>query len=323
MDLLLDVLIDSLVDTAKLVPFLFVTYLAMEALEHGMAGRSRGIVARAGAAGPVVGSVLGALPQCGFSAMAATLFSGRVVTMGTLVAVLLSTSDEMIPVFVAHGVASRRMLCLLGMKVVIGAIVGMTIDAALRLLRLSGDGHAHIHELCERAHCHCEGDLGDACDERLAEAIHAAHSHDHGYGCEHDHAGGGLASIARSALVHTWQVSIFILVITFAMGLLIELVGEGAIGGLAGTHPLRAVMVCGLVGMIPNCGASVAITELYLAGTIGPGSMLAGLLTSGGVGLLVLFRTNADMRQNVIVAALLYVAGVACGILAALAGATF
>lgn len=346
MDLVLDVLVDGVVDTAKPLPFLFVTYLAMEALEHGMGPRSRRLVERAGVAGPIVGGAVGALPQCGFSAMAATLFSGRVVSMGTLLAVLLSTSDEMIPVFVAHGVAPERWGMVLALKVAVGIVCGLTLDAALRLLHLAGDGHTHIHELCERGHCHCDDDCdcsfgdvpaekhvceccGHHFDASEAAAPGGEHGcdHDHGHEHDHDHAhahghehGHGLAGIVRSAVVHTVQVTVFIFVITLAMGLLIELVGTDAIAGLAGSHPLRAVFVAALVGMVPNCAASVAISELFLTGTLGAPAMLAGLLASGGVGLLVLFRTNADMRQNVAVAVLLYVASVVCGIMALLAG---
>lgn len=334
MDLVLEVLVDGVVDTAKLLPFLFVTYLAMEALEHGMGPRSRRLVERAGVAGPIVGGAVGALPQCGFSAMAATLFSGRVVSMGTLLAVLLSTGDEMIPVFVAHGVAPERWGMVLALKVAVGIVCGLTLDVALRLLRLAGDGHTHIHELCEREHCHCDDDcdcsFGDepaekhvceCCGHHFDASEAAAPGGEHGCDHDHDHEHGhGPAGIVRSAVVHTVQVTVFIFVITLAMGLLIELVGTDAIAGLAGSHPLRAVFVAALVGMVPNCAASVAISELFLTGTLGAPAMLAGLLASGGVGLLVLFRTNADMRQNVAVAVLLYVASVVCGIMALLAG---
>lgn len=336
MDLVLDVLVDGVLDTAKLLPFLFVTYLAMEALEHGMGPRSRRLVERAGVAGPIVGGAVGALPQCGFSAMAATLFSGRVVSMGTLLAVLLSTSDEMIPVFVAHGVAPERWGMVLALKVAVGIVCGLTLDVALRLLHLAGDGHTHIHELCEREHCHCDDDcdcsFGDepaekhvceCCGHHFDASEAAAPGGEHGCDHDHDHEHGhGPAGIVRSAVVHTVQVTVFIFVITLAMGLLIELVGTDAIAGLAESHPLRAVFVAALVGMVPNCAASVAISELFLTGTLGAPAMLAGLLASGGVGLLVLFRTNADMRQNVAVAVLLYVVSVVCGIMALLAGVT-
>ena len=294
------VLEHSVGDTLRLVPFLLVTYLAMEALEHSAADKVQSVVERSGKAGPAVGSLLGALPQCGFSAMAATLYAGRVVTVGTLVAVILSTSDEMVPVFLAHGEPLDRMLAIMGAKVLVGLVVGFAVDAALRAMRRSGDGHAHIHELCERAHCHCDDD------------------NDHGH--EHGH---GRWSIVRSALVHTAQVSAWILAITFAFGLIIELVGTDALAAASANHPVRATFLAALVGMIPNCGASVAITELYLEGAPAAGPMLAGLLASGGVGLLVLWRTNADMRQNAIVTVFVYAVAVVTGLLAGALGILF
>ena len=293
------VLEHSVGDTLRLVPFLFVTYLAMEALEHASADRVQAVVERSGKAGPAVGALLGAIPQCGFSAMAATLYAGRVVTVGTLVAVILSTSDEMIPVFLAHGEPAGRMLAIMAAKVVVGVAVGFAVDVALRLLRRAGDGHAHIHELCERAHCHCDDD--DA-------------GHDHGH---------GRWAIVRSAAVHTVQVSAWILVITFAFGLVIELVGVDALATAVANHPVRATFLSALVGLIPNCGASVAITELYLEGALATGPMLAGLLASGGVGLLVLWRTNADLRQNAVITLFVYVVAVVVGLVSGSLGILF
>lgn len=301
MELLLHVLEHSLWDTLRLVPFLFVTYLAMEALEHSAADRVQRIVERSGKAGPVAGALLGALPQCGFSAMAATLYAGRVVSAGTLVAVILSTSDEMVPVFVAHQEPVGRLLAIMAAKVAVAVVVGFAVDALLRLVRRSGDGRAHIHELCERAHCHCDDEHDD-------------HGHDHGH---------GRLAIVRSALVHTVQVGAWILVVTFAFGLVIELVGTDALAALLANHPVRATFVSALVGLIPNCGASVAITELYLEGVLTTGPMLAGLLSSGGVGLLVLWRTNPDARESALVTAFVYAISVALGLLAGSLGILF
>lgn len=301
MELLLHVLEHSLWDTLRLVPFLFVTYLAMEALEHSAADRVQRIVERSGKAGPVAGALLGALPQCGFSAMAATLYAGRVVSAGTLVAVILSTSDEMVPVFVAHQEPVGRLLAIMAAKVAVAVVVGFAVDALLRLARRSGDGRAHIHELCERAHCHCDDEHDD-------------HGHDHGH---------GRLAIVRSALVHTAQVGAWILVVTFAFGLVIELVGTDALAALLANHPVRATFVSALVGLIPNCGASVAITELYLEGVLTTGPMLAGLLSSGGVGLLVLWRTNPDARESALVTAFVYATSVALGLLAGSLGILF
>lgn len=323
MDLLIDVLLDSVKDTAQLVPFLFLTYLAMEVLEHGTEGRAERVIANADKTGPVFGALLGALPQCGFSAMAATLYAGRVITAGTLVAVLLSTSDEMIPVFLAHHEPVGRLLSVIGFKVVVGMLVGLLVDVVLRALHRTGDGHPHIRELCERAHCHCDAIDDDAHAHHVAPMQEIDHEHGHHYGHDHHDEHGTWWHIVRSALVHTVEVTLTIFAITLVFGLLIEWVGEDALATFVGVHPVRATALAGLIGLIPNCGASVAITELYLAGSLGAGPMIAGLLVSGGVGLLVLFRTNADLRQNAEIAAFIYLVGVFSGLVVGALGIIF
>ncbi len=320
MDLLIDVLIDSVKDTGQLVPFLFLTYLAMEALEHGTAGQAERVIAEADKGGPILGALLGALPQCGFSAMAATLYAGRVVTAGTLVAVLLSTSDEMVPVFLAHQEPLGRLLLVIGFKVAIGMVVGLLVDVILRALHRAGDGHPHIRELCERAHCHC-GDVDELDAASHLEYKEAAGEHAHHH--DHTHGHGRWWHIVRSALVHTVEVTLSIFVISMAFGLLIEYVGSDALARFMGIHPVRATFLAGLIGLIPNCGASVAITELYLNGALASGPMIAGLLVSGGVGLLVLFRTNADQQQNVEIAAFVYAVGVIAGLIVSALGIIF
>ena len=319
MDLILDVLLDGVHDTAELIPFLLLTYVAMEALEHGTAGSAERLIARADKSGPIVGALLGAVPQCGFSAMAATRYAGRVISAGTLVAVILSTSDELIPVFMARGAQVGRLGAIIGAKVVVGLVVGLIVDVILRALHRAGDGHPHIAELCERAHCHC-GDADIPVADELASVVHGGHGHDHGHSHDHahDHAHGGTHGrwwhIFRSACIHTIEVTLFIFVISVAFGLVIELVGEDALAATLGVHPVRATFLAALIGLIPNCGASVAIAQLFLDGTLATGPMLAGLLVSGGMGLLVLFRTNADHQQNVEIAAFIYLVGVACGL---------
>lgn len=290
MDILLHELEHSALDTLRLVPLLLVTYLVMEAIEHSASARVRSIVEGSGKAGPIVGGLLGALPQCGFSAMAATLYAGRVVTVGTLVAVVLSTSDEMIPVFLAHQAPLDSLVAIVALKVAVGVVVGLAVDVVLRARHRAGDGHVHIHELCEREHCHCDA------------------GHDHG----HDH---GRWAIVRSALVHTVQVTLFIFIVTFVFGLVIEGIGQDALGALLANHPVRATFVAALVGLVPNCAASVAITELYLDGVLAAGPMIAGLLASGGMGLLVLWRTNASAGQNAAVTAFVYAVAVVTGLM--------
>ncbi|MDD3485415.1 MAG: putative manganese transporter, partial [Atopobiaceae bacterium] len=238
MDIIIDALSDGVIDTLKLVPFLLATYVVMELLEHGASAASERFVRDAGHAGPVVGAVLGALPQCGFSAMAATLYAGRVVTLGTLLAVFLSTSDEMLPVFIASQAPLSTMAAILGSKVALGLVAGLAIDAVLRALHRAGDGHIHIHELCERAHCHCEeeDEKGHGADEDASEGdatscgtcVHDGHEH----GSSHVRAW----SVVRSALVHTLQVSFFILLVSVALDIVISLVGTDAFAAVAAQH---------------------------------------------------------------------------------------
>lgn len=358
------VLEHSVSDTLYLIPFLFVTYLLMEWLEHKTAGRTQEAIRHAGAAGPVVGALLGVVPQCGFSAMAATLWAGRVITLGTLFAVFLSTSDEMLPIFLAEQVPATTILSIMGAKVVVGMVMGFIVDAALRLARRDRQD-LRIHELCERDNCGCHEDCA-ACEENPAlvyghhddalaaagaraasdaeaRADHAAleaatepegllgdlaaDSSAHGHGCcahdhshDHDH---GWKGIVKSALVHTVQVTVFIFVITLALNAVLEVVGEDVLADFLGANPTVSVLASALVGLIPNCAASVVIAELYLEGVLGSGAMLAGLLVSAGVGLLVLVRANRHWRQNLAIVAGLYVTGVIWGLIATGLGVTF
>ena len=363
MDLLLHFMEHALEDTLALVPFLFVTYIALEALEHAAGNRANAVVRRAGAAGPVAGALLGVVPQCGFSAMAATLYAGRVVTLGTLVAVFLSTSDEMLPMLVAERVDAGLLFRVLGLKVLVALITGVLADLAIRALRKNARVHAllrrtvlsvrrdgveadvvdqmaeggetaeHICRLCEQDHCGCghehvhvhghgrddgHGHAHDRADGHDHGHDHAdGHGHDHadGHGHDHghDHAGGRfgiVGSIVKSAVSHTVQVSLFIFLVTFALVLVLETVGEDALAAFLSGNQLLAVFASALVGLVPNCSASVVITQLYLEGVLGFAPLMAGLLTSAGVGYLVLFRTNRHPRENAVIVAGLFL--VAC-----------
>ena len=308
------VLEHSISDTLYLIPFLFVTYLAMEWLEHRTAGKTQEAIQRAGAAGPIVGAVLGAVPQCGFSAAAATLWAGRVITLGTLFAVFLSTSDEMLPIFIAEQVPIEVILKILAAKIVIGMVMGFIVDAVLRIAQRDKQ-NLRIHELCERDHCHCNGDC-ETCEQQPELAYDFEHDEEH----EHHHEGG---SILRSALKHTVQVTVFIFIITLVLDGALELVGEDALAAFLGSNPVLSVLGSALVGLIPNCAASVVIAQLYVEGALGAGAMMAGLLVSAGVGLLVLFRTNRDLRQNLIVLAGLWATGVFWGLIISAFGIAF
>ncbi|WP_288578972.1 putative manganese transporter [uncultured Senegalimassilia sp.] len=308
------VLEHSVEDTLYLIPFLFVTYLAMEWLEHKAGDKAEEAVRRAGAAGPVVGALVGIVPQCGFSAAAATLWAGRVITLGTLFAVFLSTSDEMLPIFLAEQVAPMTILKIMGVKLMIGMVMGFVADAAVRLARRDRE-RLRIHELCERDRCHCNSDC-DACEQQPELVYDYEHDEEH----EHHHEGG---SILRSALKHTVQVTVFIFVITLVLDGALELVGEDALGAFLGSNPVLSVLGSALVGLIPNCAASVVIAQLYVEGALGAGAMMAGLLVSAGVGLLVLFRTNRGLRQNLIVLAGLWATGVFWGLIISAFGIAF
>ena len=285
-DKLLHALLHAGEETLLLLPFLYLTYLLMEFLEHRAGERVENTIRRAGRVGPFVGAVLGILPQCGFSAAAAGLYAGRVITAGTLVAVFLSTSDEMLPLLVAGRVPLPNALALVAVKALIAAALGFLFDL---LFRRHGheehDAHDHVDELCRREGCHCEG-----------------------------------KSIFRAALTHTLQVALFIFAASFALGLLIELVGEENIAFFVRDLPILGTLLAALVGMIPNCAASVVLTELYLGGALSLGSLLAGLLVGAGVGILVLFRTNRHLRENLMILGFSYVAAVLVGILADLVG---
>lgn len=360
MDLLIDILLDAGKDTLSLAPFLLVTYLALETLEHVAGDRVNGAIKRAGAAGPVAGSLLGIVPQCGFSAMAATLYAGRVVTLGTLVAVFLSTSDEMLPLLLAEQVPVQTMAMLLASKALIALVTGFIVDAAIRGLRRNSRAHAairrtvlgtaanpahvncahddhtggdiidevaeagvsadHIHELCERDHCGCDD------DEDEHERDHG-HSHDHGHAGEHEHhhghghdhghshEGAPVLSIIRSAISHTVQVSVFIFLVTLILVAVLETFGESAIEQFLRGNETLAVLGSALVGLIPNCSASVVITQLYLEGALQLAPMLAATLISAGVGYLVLFRTNRSARENAVFLVMMYVIGAGWGLI--------
>lgn len=308
------VLEHSVEDTLYLIPFLFVTYLAMEWLEHKAGDKAEEAVRRAGAAGPVVGALVGIVPQCGFSAAAATLWAGRVITLGTLFAVFLSTSDEMLPIFLAEQVAPMTILKIMGVKLMIGMVMGFVVDAAIRLARRDRE-KLRIHELCERDRCHCNGDC-ETCEQQPELAYDFEHDEEH----EHHHEGD---SILRSALKHTLQVTVFIFIITLMLDGALELVGEDALAAFLGSNPVLSVLGSALVGLIPNCAASVVIAQLYVEGALGAGAMMAGLLVSAGVGLLVLFRTNRGLRQNLIVLAGLWATGVFWGLIISAFGIAF
>lgn len=270
----------TLIDTAKLIPFLFLTYLLMELLEHKAGGAPERWLRTSGKIGPLVGGALGVLPQCGFSAAATGFYTGRMITTGTLIAVYLSTSDEMLPVLLSNGAPLPTVLKLLATKLVIGVAAGFAIDGITRLaLRTTGkEQEPQIEELCERENC--------ACGDRFV----------------------------LSALKHTAYITVFLLIFTFALTLGIELVGEENIQSIVLNRPVLGSLLAGLVGLIPNCASSVALTSLFVDGVLSSGALLSGLMVNAGVGLAILFRNNRPVRDSLRVVAILFGISVVCGI---------
>lgn len=277
-----EVIIDTVIDSLKLLPFLFLTYICMELLEHGTGSRVKKIIRKSGSFGPLLGGALGIVPQCGFSAAASNLYAGRIITLGTLLAIFLSTSDEMLPILISEAVPLPTILKILVWKACIAILAGFLVDLVYRKKKKGKEGS--ITQLDEQEQDHC----------------------DHG--------------ILRSALGHTLRIFTFLLLISFLLNCFMHYVGEEALSGLILNRPVIGVLLAGLVGLIPNCAASVLITKLYLQNAMGFGAMMAGLLVGAGVGILVLCRVNKDKKECIRIIALLYVIGTAAGILLELTG---
>ena len=281
---MIDILIDALIDSIKILPFLFITYLIMEYIEHKMSEKSKTTIKKAGKLGPLLGSSVGIIPQCGFSASATNLYSARVISLGTLIAVYLSTSDEMIPIFISENVPILTLVKILAIKFVLGIIFGFIIDSILRI-KNKDKQEEKIEEICEHDHCHCEEN-----------------------------------GILKSAIKHTINILIYIFIITLIINFIVEWVGEDNIAKFVGNHAILGPAISSFIGLIPNCAASVIITNLYIQNIISGASLIAGLLTGAGVGLIILFRTNKNIKENIAIAGLLYIIGVFSGIVLQLIG---
>lgn len=274
-------------DTVKLLPFLFLTYLMMEYLEHMAGSKINKVIERSGKFGPFAGGLLGLLPQCGFSVMATNLYMGRIVSMGTLIAIYLATSDEMLPILISEKFPPGTIAKILFIKFIIGVTAGFAIDFVFGRLKSHSHSDTHedpSHEFCEQEHCNCED------------------------------------GILKSALHHTANVFAFIFVISFVMNLLIHTGGEDLLSGFVLNHVFLGPVIAGLVGLIPNCASSVILTRLYVQGLVSGAVMISGLLVNAGVGLLVLFRVNRNFKENLTITAVLYLVGVISGISMGLIG---
>ena len=295
---MLEIIEETLIDAVKLLPFLFITYLIMEYIEHKMGHKTKSAIKKSGKWGPIIGSILGVFPQCGFSVSATNLYAGRIITLGTLIAVYLSTSDEMLPIFISEAVSPIIILKILGIKLIIGMIAGVIIDLFVHLIiknknkkivqqNEEDSEENEIGHMCEEEHCHCNE-----------------------------------SGILKSAIYHTLSILVFIVLITFIINTVVYFVGEETIAGWILNKPVIGPVIASLIGLIPNCAASVIITNMYLENVISLGSMISGLLTGAGVGLAVLFKTNNRIKENMSIIILLYAIGVISGIMIDLIGIT-
>ena len=280
---MLEILKDTAIDSLKLLPFLFITYIIMELIEHRAGDKTEKLIKKSGRFGPVLGAILGVVPQCGFSTVAANLYAGRIITRGTIIAIFLSTSDEMLPILISEGADITLILKILAIKIIIGMLIGLAIDLIPKRDRKqtkNEENHEEIHKICEHEHCNCEEE-----------------------------------GILKSAIKHTLQIFIYIFLISLVINTIITMIGEEKISNLVVNVPFVGSFITSAIGIIPNCASSVILTELYLDKIITIGAMIAGLLVNSGVGLLVLFKVNKNYKENFTILGILYIIGVISGII--------
>lgn len=277
---MLDIIIDTLIDGIKLIPFLFIAFLIIELLEHKLSKKNRKLISKTGKLGPIFGSILGAFPQCGFSCLATNLYVTRIVSLGTLISIYLSTSDEMLPVLLSQKAPVKVILFAIIIKVIIGMISGIIIDFILR----KKEKNIEIdNEICNEENCHCK-----------------------------DH-------LLVSVLKHTLSITLFIMLISFILNILIDYTGIFDENNIIANNPFT-VFITSLIGLVPNCASSVMITTLYAKGVIDFSALISGLLTGSGVAIIILFKSNKNIKENIIILSLVYFIGVISGLLIQLLG---
>ena len=277
---MLDIVIDTLIDGLKLIPFLFIAFLIIELLEHKLSKKNKKLIAKTGKLGPIFGGLLGAFPQCGFSCMATNLYVTRIISLGTLISVYLSTSDEMLPVLLSQKASFKVILASILIKVIIGMISGIIIDFILR----KKEKNIEIdNEICKEENCHCK-----------------------------DH-------LIVSVLKHTLSITLFIMFISFILNILIDYTGIFDENNIIMNNTFT-VFLTSIIGLVPNCGASVMITTLYLKGVISFSALISGLLTGSGVAIIILFKSNKNIKENLIILSVVYFIGVISGLIIELLG---
>lgn len=266
-------------ESIAIIPILFVTYILMEWLEHKAKDKSLNMIRFSGKLGPLAGGIVGIIPQCGFSGAASSFYAAHSITLGTLMAVFMATSDEMLPILISAAMEPSVIAKILIVKCAAGVACGYLVDILYK--RRPKIEANHIHDFCEQEHCECE------------------------------------KGILGSAVKHTLSIFVLIFVVSILAHLLVHYAEDHNIilANSIWNHPVAGHLLAGLVGLIPNCAASVLITELYVAGVIDIGIMMTGLFVNSGIGLVVLFKVNHHMKENLAITGILYILGVVAGIL--------
>ncbi len=279
-----NVIFHALLDTLPLIPFLFITYLLMEYIEHKSGDKTIRFLKRSGKYGPLLGGAVGIIPQCGFSAVASNLYCTKIISLGTLIAVFLSTSDEMLPLLISSPeISGLKIIFILLYKLTAAIFIGFAVNLIMYFC-IRKKNEINIDELCDNDDCHCE------------------------------------RGIFHSAIHHTVKISIFILICTLIINTAIFFIGQENLAKLMYNKPFISHLIASVFGLIPNCAASVALTEFYTSGFITLGTMLSGLFSASGVGILVLFRVNKHKWENFAVIAILIASGLFAGLFADLLG---
>ena len=269
---MIDIIVDTIIDVLKLIPFLFVAFLLIEVLEHKLTSKNKNIITKSKKFGPVIGSLLGIIPQCGFSVMGTNLYITRIISLGTLFSIYLSTSDEMLPILISEKADIKIIL-----QIMFGIFYGVLIDLTLRKIKKKQD--KTNYEICDKEHCHCE------------------------------------KGILISSIKHTLNIVLFLFITTLIINIVFHYVGEDYLSKVLLKGTILGPFITSLIGLIPNCGASIILTELYLNNAISLSSLIAGLLTGSGTALIVLFKENKNMKENIFIICLLYSLGVISGLI--------
>lgn len=274
---MIDILIDTTIDALKLIPFLFIAFLLIEVLEHKLTVKNKNIIRKSKKIGPILGAILGVIPQCGFSVMGTNLYVTRIISLGTLFSIYLSTSDEMLPILISEKADIKIILQIILIKILFGMIYGMLIDLVLR--KKNTKQEKTNYEICDKDHCHCE------------------------------------KGILLSAIKHTLNIIIFLFITSLIINIIFNYVGQDYLSKILLKNSILGSFITSLIGLIPNCGASVILTQLYLNNAISLPSLIAGLLTGSGTAIIVLFKENKNIKENIFIVFLLYSLGVISGLI--------